>query len=298
MGSSDMNPTKTDSSSQDNGVLGSPGTNGVTHTVVVAPTQGVLRFVPFALNASVGDTVKFEWHANGHTVTKGSALELCNKSADADTFASGLHNQSFTYFQVVNDTKPTYYYCAAPNHCQKGMFGIINPPSSADPSLMMAGSMQDIASSDPGVMAARAYTEGLNSTTDAAKSWGSYISLDGVKPENRAAYAANTYYMRALLSLNPGLVGTDGKINMDTSKGLNWPQDVAAASNVAAAAAAAPADSSASSSGSATGTPAASSAGSASASASSATKSNGARGLGVSGAVVAFVAVAASVLAL
>lgn len=32
---------------------------GATHTVVVAPTKGVLRYVPFAVNASVGDTVRF-----------------------------------------------------------------------------------------------------------------------------------------------------------------------------------------------------------------------------------------------
>lgn len=32
---------------------------GVVHTVIVAPSQGVLRYVPFAVNASVGDTVRF-----------------------------------------------------------------------------------------------------------------------------------------------------------------------------------------------------------------------------------------------
>lgn len=67
---------------------------GVTHTVIVAPTQGVLRYVPFALNASVGDTVKFVWGANNHTVTKSSALAPCNKSGDA-LFASGTHDKGF-----------------------------------------------------------------------------------------------------------------------------------------------------------------------------------------------------------
>jgi plastocyanin len=68
--------------------------SGVTHTVIVAPTQGVLRYVPFALNASVGDTVMFMWGANNHTVTKSSELELCNKTTDAP-FASGEQNKSF-----------------------------------------------------------------------------------------------------------------------------------------------------------------------------------------------------------
>jgi plastocyanin len=72
---------------------GSSG-NGKTHTVIVAPTQGVLRYVPFALNASVGDTVKFIWGANNHTVTKSSQLSLCNKTGDQH-FVSGEQNKTF-----------------------------------------------------------------------------------------------------------------------------------------------------------------------------------------------------------
>jgi plastocyanin len=72
---------------------GSSG-SGMTHTVIVAPTQGVLRYVPFALNASVGDTIKFMWGANNHTVTKSSELTPCNKTSD-QPFASGEQNQSF-----------------------------------------------------------------------------------------------------------------------------------------------------------------------------------------------------------
>ena len=106
---------------------GSSG-SGATHTVVVAPSQGVLRYVPFAVNASVGDTVLFMWGANNHTVTKSSELTPCNKTTDAP-FASGTQNKSFTFSQVVNDTNPTFFYCGTPGHCPKGMFGVINPPS-------------------------------------------------------------------------------------------------------------------------------------------------------------------------
>jgi plastocyanin len=72
---------------------GSSG-SGATHTVIVAPTQGVLRYVPFAINASVGDTVKFMWGANNHTVTKSSQLNPCNKTQDAP-FISGTQNKDF-----------------------------------------------------------------------------------------------------------------------------------------------------------------------------------------------------------
>ena len=112
------------SSTCDSGSSGSES----TITVIVAPTQGVLRYVPFAVNASVGDTIEFQWNANMHTVTKSSEITICNKTLD-EPFTSGVQNKSFTFTQVVNDTNPTFFYCGVPTHCQKGMFGIINPPS-------------------------------------------------------------------------------------------------------------------------------------------------------------------------
>jgi plastocyanin len=66
---------------------------GATHTVIVAPTQGVLRYVPFTLNASVGDTVMFMWGADEHTVTHSSQLAICNKTSDSP-FSSGEQNKS------------------------------------------------------------------------------------------------------------------------------------------------------------------------------------------------------------
>jgi len=118
----------------------SSGGSGATHTVIVAPTQGVLRYIPFAVNASVGDTIKFMWGANNHTVTKSSSLLPCNKTADA-LFASGTQNKDFVFTQVVNDTSPTFFYCATPTHCQKGMFGIINPPNALAGAPSSVGSM-------------------------------------------------------------------------------------------------------------------------------------------------------------
>ena len=98
--------------------------SGATHTVIVAPTAGVFRYVPFAVNASVGDTVRFVWGAGPHTVTKSSEFNLCNATSD-EPFKSGPQNASFVFDQVVNDTNPVFYYCGIPTHCEKGMFGIM-----------------------------------------------------------------------------------------------------------------------------------------------------------------------------
>ena len=133
-------------STQDSGsgsYSGSTG-SGATHTIIVAPTQGVLRYVPFATNASVGDTIKFMWNANMHTVTHSSELEVCNKT-DQDPFTSGVQNKSFTFTQVVNDTNPLFFYCGVPTHCQKGMFGIVNAPNANNASTSVAGMMASMA---------------------------------------------------------------------------------------------------------------------------------------------------------
>jgi len=82
--------------------------SGVTHTVIVAPTQGVLRYIPFATTAAVGDSVKFLWGANEHTVTKSSELAICNKTSDSP-FSSGEQNKSFTC-ECTNFARSARFY--------------------------------------------------------------------------------------------------------------------------------------------------------------------------------------------
>lgn len=89
---------------------------GTTHTIYVAPTQGVLRMVPFTVNASVGDTLYWIWGANNHTVTKSSELTPCNKTTDGTAFATGERDLGFTFTETVNDTNPLFYYCGTPTH--------------------------------------------------------------------------------------------------------------------------------------------------------------------------------------
>lgn len=52
---------------------------------------------------------------------------------------------TFPVDQVVNDTQPIFYYCGTPTHCEKGMFGIINPPQASNPSNSVAGMMPAMA---------------------------------------------------------------------------------------------------------------------------------------------------------
>jgi plastocyanin len=227
---------------------GSSG-SGKTHTVIVAPSQGVLRYVPFALNASVGDTVMFMWGANNHTVTKSSELALCNKTSD-QPFASGEQNKSFTcknkihlpvswqkltnypplVTQVVNDTNPTFFYCGTPNHCEKGMFGIINPPSA----YMQAGSasmmMPSLASQYPSTQAAMSYTSNVTSNQSSAASWGMNIDMSGMPSWSQQYTADNLLYTQAVMAMNPDMV-SNGALDLSSmgSQPIMLPTDVAAA---------------------------------------------------------------------
>ncbi|KAH9035347.1 hypothetical protein EDB85DRAFT_1863152 [Lactarius pseudohatsudake] len=207
--------------------------NGVTHTVIVAPTQGVLRYIPFALNASVGDTVMFKWGANNHTVTKSSQLELCNKTSD-NLFTSGTQNKDFTFTQVVNDTNPTFYYCGTPTHCQKGMFGIINPPNAFQQPGSASNMMPSIASQNPSTQAGWSYTSNATSNNTAAGNWGMNLDMSKMPDWSMPYMAENILYTQSFLAMNPESMGQDGSVDLSplANNAVMFPTDVAAAARL------------------------------------------------------------------
>jgi plastocyanin len=196
-----------------------PTKTGKTHVVWVAPTQGVLRYVPFAINASVGDTVKFMWGANNHTVTKGSQLTPCNKTSDAP-FASGVQLKDFVFEQVVNDTNPVFFYCAVPTHCTKGMFGIINPPNALAGPSSVGSLMQPMAANNSDLGKMRTYVENATKDSEPASKWGTNFDMASIPEWAHESFMENVLYTRTYLAANPD-VFKDGGI--DTSLGGNPP---------------------------------------------------------------------------
>lgn len=177
---------------------------GATHTVIVAPTKGVLRYVPFAVNASVGDTVRFMWGAGPHTVTKSSALTVCNRTAEAASFASGQQNASFVFDQVVNTTEPTFFFCGVATHCQKGMFGIINPPNAAAGAASSVGAMMSTwTSQNPDLAKIQSAVDGLTKNTP-AYNWASNLDVANIPTEAHQSIAENIFYTRMFYAANTG----------------------------------------------------------------------------------------------
>ncbi|KAF9820220.1 hypothetical protein IEO21_01653 [Rhodonia placenta] len=216
--------TASPSSSYSGSSSGSSG-SGTTHTVIVAPTQGVLRFVPFSVNASAGDTILYEWHANNHTVTKGSELEICNETSTAP-FATGEHDLGFTFTETVNDTNPVFFFCSTPGHCEKGMFGIINPPSVENNAPTSVASMMPAMMANSSTLSAM-YAASNVSNNSAAASWGNTMDMSSMPAWSQSLFAENVLYTRAFLAANPAVLKPDGSIDMSATNGTwNLPADI------------------------------------------------------------------------
>jgi plastocyanin len=179
--------------------------SGDAMTVLVAPVDGVLRYVPPMIDVPVGKTVKFVWNGTkNHTVSKGSALDLCNKTADA-FFSSGIqHGPNFEFPQVVNNTDPVYFYCAVSPHCSKGMFGIVNMPKNPG-SNMTVKAMMPIMTTQSADLAAAWSTVHAKTQGTPADTWGDDYDLSSIPAANREAAMSNVVYYRGFLGENPGV---------------------------------------------------------------------------------------------
>lgn len=254
---------------------GSSG-SGTTHTVIVAPVMGVLRYVPFAVNASVGDTVMFMWGANNHTVTKSDALTVCDKATDA-LFTSGTQNKDFTFTQVVNDTNPVFFHCGTPGHCQKGMFGIINPPNAIGSPTSVSGMMSSLTSNNSDISAYASVSSKMCAGNSVASKWGGGIDMGKLPDWSHQYVAENVLYTRNFLASNKDVTRDDGSVDLSSAatNPLMFPQDISTALNNAGSSSAAT-SASAAASGSST---ASASSSAASSSSTAASSTNGANSL-------------------
>jgi len=202
---------------------------GKIHYVMVQPVDGQPRYVPWAVNATVGDTVRFVWSSDvEHSVTMGSRLNLCAKSEAEGAFDSGLQSgkdgeQSFDV--VVDNTDPQYFFCSAGDHCNKGMWGMINPPVQSGAANSIGSMMPEWAAANPDIEAAWSVI-GDSTAGTPADTWGNNIILEGIPEDQYVNVATNTMYTRAFLAANPTMMETGlGAVNVDGSP-IVIPDDV------------------------------------------------------------------------
>ena len=110
--------------------------SGTDQIVDVAVGQGGFLFVPDTVNISVGDTVRWTWGSDDHSVTSGTSCTADGQFCSPDNMncdAGILNNTGFVYEHTFTQAGTYSYFCAL--HCFAGMTGVINvrPPSRPHP---------------------------------------------------------------------------------------------------------------------------------------------------------------------
>ncbi|KAH6958535.1 hypothetical protein HG530_010150 [Fusarium avenaceum] len=114
-----------------------PSAVSAAHHIVKVGESG-LNFSPAETKASVGDTVEFHFYQGFHSVAQSSFAKPC-EPINSTAFFSGEFNVKETVsdkvFTIeVKSEDPIWYYCATQGHCQGGMVGAINAPTSGQKS--------------------------------------------------------------------------------------------------------------------------------------------------------------------
>ena len=99
-----------------------------TIDVTVGPLENEFSFMPDTVNIRVGDTVRWTWASDFHSVTSGDSTsctadgQFCspdNMNCDSAIF----NNTGFVYEFTFTQPGMYHYFCAA--HCEIGMVGVV-----------------------------------------------------------------------------------------------------------------------------------------------------------------------------
>ena len=95
--------------------------------VTVGPVGNELSFVPDTVNITVGDTVRWTWESDFHSVTSGTSCTADGQFCSPDNMnceAGILNNTGFVYEFTFTQPGMYQYFCAL--HCFAGMTGVVN----------------------------------------------------------------------------------------------------------------------------------------------------------------------------
>lgn len=102
-------------------------------TLVINVGQSGFTFSPDTITAKIGDTLEFHFFSSIHSAVQGDFSTPCEMgSLSSSGFDSGPVTSSDVFQVMVQSLDPMWFYCATPTHCQGGMVGVVNPPSSGD----------------------------------------------------------------------------------------------------------------------------------------------------------------------
>ncbi|KAL7910917.1 Cupredoxin [Trichoderma velutinum] len=108
--------------------------------VVTVGKDGSLSYSPDQITAAVGSQVEFQFYGPTHSVVESSFDDPCIALSGGNGFFAGMttngNGPNPTSFTItINDTKPIWFNCGFPGHCQAGMVGVINVSSNKSETL-------------------------------------------------------------------------------------------------------------------------------------------------------------------
>lgn len=162
-------------------------------TIDIDVGEDGLSFSPNSTTAAKDDTVIFHFYPGKHSVVEGSFDSPCAPLANG--FYSGYLDSSSgesetTFVVTVNDTNPIWFYCSQVGHCQNGMVGVINPPSSGNTlEAYSAASAKTQKSTTPNNVGGGVFANGGGSSSSAS---GSASATPSASASTSTASAATT----------------------------------------------------------------------------------------------------------
>ena len=106
---------------------GTPYVGSEIFDVTVGPVGNEFSFVPDTVNISVGDTVRWTWESDFHSVTSGTSCIADGQFCSPDNMncdAGILNDTGFVYEFTFTQPGMYQYFCAL--HCFAGMTGVVN----------------------------------------------------------------------------------------------------------------------------------------------------------------------------
>jgi len=106
-------------------------------------------FTPSTANISIGDTVRWTWFSNGHSVTSGEPCTSDGQFCSPDDTTCSLSNEPFVYEHTFAQAGTFNYFCIA--HCVLGMTGVVNVAAAPTPTPIPTPTPTPIPSATPSV---------------------------------------------------------------------------------------------------------------------------------------------------
>ena len=106
---------------------GKPNAGREIFDVTVGPQGNEFSFAPDTVNISVGDTVRWTWESDFHSVTSGTPCTEDGQFCSPDNMhceAGTLNDTGFVYEFTFTQPGMYQYFCAL--HCFAGMTGVVN----------------------------------------------------------------------------------------------------------------------------------------------------------------------------